>query len=132
MKLLSAYDHPDAVDLLWHLLREREAYQSISHKRMPTPAEHKAFITRRPYPQWYLIDCGDLVGATYLTDRREVGIAILRKFRGSAYGRTALLELLRLHPGPMLANINPANRSSLDMFRDLGFAHVQNTLALST
>lgn len=132
MKLINAYGHPSSHDLLWQLLREREPYQSISHKRMPTLAEHKAFIASNPYPHWYLIDCGDLVGAAYLTERREIGIGILRKHRGNAYGRTAVLELLRLHPGPLLANVNPSNRASLDMFRDLGFTHIQNTLELST
>lgn len=132
MKLIDAYRHQSAVDVLWHLLREREPYQSISHKKMPTVAEHKAFIASRPYTAWYLIDCGDIVGATYLTERREVGISILRKFRGNGYGRTAVLEMLKLHPGPLLANINPSNRPSLDMFRDLGFVHVQNTMVLST
>jgi len=130
MKLLDAYTHPEAVDLLWQLLYEREPHQNISHKRLPSLKEHKAFVASKPYPHWYLIDCGDLVGATYLTWRREVGIGILRRFRGSAYGRHAVMELGRLHPGPMYANINPANRSSIDMFRDLGFTHLQNTYAL--
>jgi RimJ/RimL family protein N-acetyltransferase len=129
MKLLDAYAHPAAVDVLWRLLVEREPYQSISHKKMPTLAEHKAFIASKPYPQWYLIDCGDIVGATYLTDRREVGISILRKHRGNAYGRNAVLKLRELHPGPLYANINPANRSSINMFVDLGFSHIQVTYA---
>lgn len=132
MKLIDAYGHPEAEDLLWMLLSEREKQQSISHKKMPTLAEHRAFIASRPYPQWYLIDCGDLVGATYLTDRREVGIFILRRFRGHGYGRAAVLRLLEMHPGPMLANINPANRASIDLFKDIGFNLVQQTYALST
>lgn len=130
MRLLDAYTHtPEAIDVFWRLLAERQPHQSISHKRMPTLAEHKAFIASKPYPHWYLIDCGDLVGGVYLTERREVGIGIIRSHRGHAYGRQAVLQLAALHPGPMLANINPANRASIDMFVDLGFAHVQNTYA---
>jgi RimJ/RimL family protein N-acetyltransferase len=130
MKLVDAYTHPEAVDLLWRLLAEREPHQSISHRAMPTPANHRAFILSAPYPHWYVIDCGDLVGAAYLTDRREVGISILRQHRGHQYARNALLEIMRMHPGPLLANINPANGASIRLFAGLGFRHIQNTYRL--
>ena len=132
MKLLDAYAHPEAAEILWRLLSEREAYQSISHKRMPTWIAHRAFVEARPYLHWYLIDCGDIVGSVYLTDKREIGIAILRGFRGNGYGRLAVLQILEKHPGPAIANINPNNRSSIDMFRDLGFQHTAVTYELAS
>ena len=130
MKLVDAYDHPEAVELLWRLLGEREPHQSISHHKMPTLAEHRGYVASKPYPYWYLIDCGELVGAIYLTARREVGVGILQAHRKNGYGRSAFLQLQDRHPGQFLANINPANRPSMDMFRDLGFTHIQNTYAL--
>ena len=130
MRLLDAYTHPEAVDVLWQLLQERTPDQNISHRAMPTLAQHKAFIESRPYPAWYLIDCGHLVGATYLTDRREIGIGILGRFKREGYGRSAIRMLMERHPGKFLANINPANRPSIDMFVDLGFNLLQATYAI--
>lgn len=130
MRLHDAYAHPEAVELLWRLLAEREQHQNISHRKMPTFAQHTTFVKARPYPHWYVIDCGDLVGAIYLTERREVGIGILHGHRRNGYGRAAFMQMQEIHPGDFLANINPANRSSIDLFRDLGFVHVQQTYAL--
>jgi RimJ/RimL family protein N-acetyltransferase len=130
VKLLNAYTHPDAVDVLWKLLFERQRHQSISHREMPTLEEHLRFIGSHPYPYWYLIDCGDLVGSAYLTGRREVGIGILRAFWRNGYGRAAVNLLLEKHGRPLYANINPYNRVSIEMFAELGFRHIQNTYAL--
>lgn len=132
MRLTSVYGDPDAADLLWLLLAEREPHQNISHRKMPTWPEHVAFIQSRPYPHWYLIDVGaDMAaGAVYLTDRREVGVGILRRFRGRGLGKAAVSDIVRLHPGPLLANINPQNASSIALFHDLGFKLVQQTYRL--
>lgn len=131
MKLVDAYTHPDAPEVLWKILAEREPHQSISHHQMPTWKQHLSFIASRPYPHWYLIDCGDLVGTVYLTAHREIGIGILRRFRGMAYGKNATTLLMQTHPGErFLANINPMNRISITMFEDMGFRLIQQTYAL--
>ena len=127
MRLIDAYTHPYAEDLLWRLLMEREAYQNISHTKMPSLEGHRAFIASKPYPYWYVIDCGELVGGVYLTKLREVGVGILRVFRGNGYGKSAVTQLLEKHPGPVLANINPQNLPSIKMFLDLGFKLKQVT-----
>jgi RimJ/RimL family protein N-acetyltransferase len=129
MRLIDAYTHPYAEDLLWRLLMEREPYQNISHTKMPSLDGHRAFIASRPYPHWYVIDCGELVGGVYLTKLREVGVGILRAFRGNGYGKSAVNQLLEKHPGPVLANINPQNLPSIKMFLDLGFKLKQVTYA---
>ena len=130
MRLVDAYTNPDAVDVLWALLSERLPWQSISHRSMPTVSEHRAFIASKPYPHWYLIDCGDFVGAAYLTANREIGIGILNRFKGHRYAQNALKMLMALHPGKFLANINPANYRSIALFNELGFVHIQNTYEL--
>jgi RimJ/RimL family protein N-acetyltransferase len=129
MRLVDVYTHPEAEDLLWRLLMEREPYQSISHKGMPSLTGHLAFVRSKPYPHWYLIDCGELVGAVYLTKMREVGVGILKAFRGNGYGKYSVTQLLEKHPGPVLANINPQNLPSIKMFLDLGFQLKQVTYA---
>jgi RimJ/RimL family protein N-acetyltransferase len=130
MKLIDVYQDERALGLLWKLLSEREPHQNISHKRMPTTAEHEAFIASKPYAHWYLLDCGQLVGACYLTHQREIGVGILRMHRGMGYGKLAVQALLNAHPGKALANINPANTASIRLFADLSFRPLQVTYAL--
>lgn len=108
---------------LWMLLSERTSEQSISHRAMPTWKEHCAFVDSRPYLHWYSITNTGLetVGAIYLTRQREIGISIHTEDRGHGYATAAITELMRLHPGRFLANINPANEASIALFRKLGF-----------
>ena len=140
MRLLSVYSR-DASDVLWQLLSERTPEQSISHKRMPTREQHLSFIESRPYLYWYLVevavDCVDdvaldvrNVGAVYLTKQREIGVGILKQYRGNGYGVKAVKALMARHPGSFLANVNPKNDLSAALFTSMGFKHVQNTFAL--
>jgi RimJ/RimL family protein N-acetyltransferase len=130
VKLVDVYSEPEATDVLWMLLAEREPNQNISHRRMPTPEEHIAFIASRPYPHWYLIDVGDWAGAIYLTKEREIGIGILKRHRGHGYAGNAIQMLRDKHPGKFLANINPKNDVSIKLFTGFGFKHKQNTYEL--
>jgi RimJ/RimL family protein N-acetyltransferase len=130
MKLIDAYGHPQTEDILWGLLFERTPQQSISHKRMPTVTEHRAYIASKPHQHWYLIDCGDIVGAIYLSHQREIGIGILHAYRGKRYAPNAVRMLMERHPGRFLANINPANEASISLFRGLGFRQIQVTYEL--
>lgn len=130
MKLVDVYETPGAYDVLWQLLAEREPHQSISHKAMPSAKEHHAFVESRPYLRWYLIDCGETVGAIYLSWQREVGIGILKKYRGHNYALNALRLLIQQHPGRFLANIAPANSDSIKLFTGLGFKQIQSTYAM--
>lgn len=139
--LLNVYPNGDsgpadaaAVGLLFDLLKEREPHQSISHKRMPTWGEHCAFVTSRPYEHWYAFASasGVLAGAVYLSKQREIGIGVLKAHRGQGLGKAAVMELMRLHPGRFLANINPANEASIKLFTGLGFDLIQHTYATQT
>lgn len=133
MRLLSVYDCRAAEALLWQLLEEREPHQNISHRQMPTADEHHAFMASRPYAAWYMIEAvvdvidavaviTENVGAVYLTRNREIGVGILKQYRGSGYGAHAVRAVMARHPGHFLANINPNNEASLTLFRKLGFA----------
>lgn len=133
IKLLDVYEHPDryaAEHVLYEHLAERTPAQSISHKEMPTWLQHCAFIARRPYAAWYLVQSCNIVGNIYLTERREVGIHIIGGVRGKGYGHEALGELRRLHPGPLLANINPTNEQSIAFFKRHGARLLQYTYTL--
>lgn len=128
MKLVDIYTVPEAIDVLWHVLSEREQHQSISHQRMPSPKQHREFIEARPYKAWYLVDVGDWAGAVYLSKQDEIGIGILRAHRNLGYAGNAIRLLVQKHPGPrFLANIAPANTDSRKMFHGLGFKEIQST-----
>jgi len=132
MKLIPVASRPDAARHLWDLLAERTPEQSISHRHMPTKAEHRAFVESHPYQYWALIDiAGEIVGACYLTRTNEIGIAIYKKHRGKGFGPEAV-KLLMEYMGPReyLANVNPLNEASARMFKKLGFNICQHTYRL--
>ena len=123
--------------VLWTLLQERTPQQSISHKEMPEWSEHINFVNNHPYKAWYLIcehrcvpRMWKKLGAIYLTQQNEIGIQIFNKHRGKGLGKEAVQQLMRLHPGPYLANINPNNDASIAFFKKMGFEHIQNTYRL--
>ena len=120
----TAYDY----SVLYDLLEQRTPEQSISHKAMPTWDDHCAFVRSQPYAAWYLIAVGNAtVGAIYLTHQCEIGIAIFHLHKRKGYASAAVKELMRLHPGKFIANINPRNEASIRFFEGMGFAHIQNT-----
>lgn len=123
MKLLDLYTLPDdRWEVPLALLREREPHENISHRTMPTWEQHCAYIRGRPHLAWYLIeDDGHDAGCVYLSRQREIGVGVLKAYRGQGLAKAAVRELMRLHPGRFLANINPHNAASIEMFLRLGF-----------
>lgn len=128
MTFISVYKYQQAVDLLYALLKERTAEQSISHVSLPTWEQHVKFFHAHPYQYWYIIIAKDSpVGSIYLSKGHEIGIFIFRSYQRHKYGAAAVQYLMELHPGKFLANINPKNKASIKMFESLGFTHIQNT-----
>lgn len=132
MTLTSVYDFPNAALYLYALLVERPAEANISHRRLPTPSEHLAFIESRPYLAWYIVQEGPMVaGAVYLSKAREIGIFILREHQGRGLAPKAIALLRRLHPGKCLANVAPGNERSKALFEALGGRLIQQTYELA-
>jgi RimJ/RimL family protein N-acetyltransferase len=129
VKLVPVSEVSTAPAILYRLLAERTKEQAISHKEMPSYGDHLNFVRGSTYLAWYLIQAKDgaYVGSIYLTRRREVGVAIFREYHRSRYGTDAVRELMRLHPGSVLANINPENLRSMAFFKELGFRPHQVT-----
>lgn len=128
MNLIPVDTYPADAFLLYKLLAEREPHQSISHKAMPTMAQHLHFIASQPYMAWNIIKVDSVpIGAIYLTHQREIGVGILKKHQRKGYAREAIRLLRKDYPGQYFANINPANAASIKLFADLGFVHIQNT-----
>lgn len=123
----------DAVDILYRLLQERTADQSISHLAMPTYEEHKAFVLRNPYRGWYLLCDGSkdhvYVGSIYISRKWEIGLFIFKKYQGQGYGTKAVKWIMSKWRGAAhYANVSPNNPASQKFFEKMGFTHVQNTL----
>lgn len=121
MKFVSLYEHPDLWEVPWQLLKEREAHENISHSAVPTWEAHREFIQGRPYAEWWGLMADECVGAMYLTFRKEIGIGILKAHRRKGYATEALRWVVENIKGPLLANINPWNEKSLELFRSVGF-----------
>lgn len=133
----------DAIHFLYQLLGERRPEVNISHKAMPSFAEHEKFIKSTPYAgHWIVVLCQPIgksphasftapVGACYVTKMGEIGIQISREYQRKGYARTALNTLIEMHKGRrLLANIAPGNEASRRLFEGFGFKHIQNTFEL--
>lgn len=139
--MIDVYSRRDSALHLWQMLAEREPDESISHGAMPRWDTHRAFVESHPYRVWSLIvDEGRVAGAVYATHRNEVGVQVFKACRGMGYARRALEMLMAsmepldpipgVRQGRWVANINPRNRKSIELFRNMGFKHVQSTFAL--
>lgn len=145
MNLLNVYavdTQRAALEFLFDLMRERERENqaNISFK-LPTWAEHVTFVSRRPYRHWYIIviESGSWTGSISATNRNEIGIVLLKRYRGHGIGPAAVRRFIDAHqplPGipsersdKWLANIAPSNEPSRKMFERLGFKIIQHTYA---
>lgn len=119
---------------LWRLLCEREHRPdvNISHRKMPTYAEHVAFLKSDPYESWFIVDSdGWARGSIYLSRASEVGVFVAAEAQGCGIGKEAVRLLMARYPGRrLLANVNPKNLRSIKMFEGLGFTLLQQTYAL--
>src|SRR5438445_13232070 len=132
MELVDVYSDLNAIPFLYELLKQRDIETvSISHHAMPTVADHIEFYRSKPYRGWYIVMAdGERVGSAYITHKEEIGIDIRKNDRRKGHGAWAAKEMIRRHPIPnrFLANINPKNTASLEMFRSIGFVDFQITL----
>lgn len=133
VRLVDAYAVPEAPEILYELLKEREPWQNISHKELPAYADHLKFFNSKPYLCWYLIEyLGQYIGHIYINHNRESGRFLFRKFRGlgAHLAHDALVELRARHPGKLYANIAPGNRIAQKMVNWEGFRLIQCTYFL--
>lgn len=128
MNLISIYERPDRALVLHQLLEERDPSANISHKAMPSWDEHVRFVESKPYQSWYFIEDEVIVGACYLSKQDEIGVFVFKAYQGKNYGTWAIEALMLKHgKRRYLANISPRNERSVEVFRNLGFKHIQNT-----
>lgn len=129
MNLISIYERPDRALVLHQLLEERGDETNISHKAMPSWDEHVRFVESKPYQAWYfIVDDGQTVGACYLSKQDEIGVFVFKQYQGRGYGPWAIDAIMLKHgKRRYLANVSPRNTKSAEVFRNMGFKHIQNT-----
>ena len=117
---------------LYQHLKERNPTANISHKKMPTYAEHVKFVMSRPYSKWYIIiHKNKKVGTIYLTKQNEIGIFIKNKMQDKLIGQKTLEMLMGKNPRKRyLANVSPKNKKSIRFFTRNGFKLIQYTYEL--
>lgn len=137
-----SFEYPsEHIDFLYLLLAQREDYQCISHKKMPSHAEHTYFVLTgcwQQYHNWEVIMLdGEPVGSVYLTNRNEIGIQIDKNFFHVGIGEAALVYMLDVVKNSstisskiIYANINPNNERSVKFFNKHGFKLLQVTYGL--
>ncbi len=129
LKLVNKSD----IRFLYNQLKERDPMINISHKKMPTYAEHSQFVLSKPYPKWYIvIHKNKKIGNTYLTKTNEIGIFILKSIKINGIGRIVLEEIMKMNPrSRYLANVSPKNDKSSNFFKKNGFKLIQYTYELT-
>ncbi len=120
-------------EFLFNILKTRDSRVNISHKKMPTYAQHIKFVKSKPYSKWYvIIQNKEKIGSIYLSKNDEIGIFILKEFQKQNIGKTAMLELIKKNPRKRyLANVNPKNNYSIEFFKKNGFKLIQHTYELN-
>ena len=128
LKSIAKSDHR----FLYQHLKERNPTANISHKKMPTYAEHVKFVMSRPYSKWYIIiHRNKKIGTIYLTKQNEIGIFIKNKVQGKLIGQRVLKLLMEKNPRKRyLANVSPKNKKSISFFKKNGFKLIQYTFEL--
>ena len=128
LKSIAKSDHR----FLYQHLKERNPAANISHKKMPTYAEHVGFVMSRPYSKWYIIiHRNKKIGTIYLTKQNEIGIFIKNKVQGKLIGQRVLKLLMEKNPRKRyLANVSPKNKKSIAFFKKNGFKLIQYTFEL--
>ena len=117
---------------LFNLLKERDPNTNISHKKMPTFAEHKQFVKSKPYSYWYIIKLSrKKIGTIYLSRNNEIGIFIKKEYQNKGIASEALKLLINSHPKKrFLANVSPKNKFSAKFFKNNNFKLIQHTYEL--
>jgi len=125
LRPISKYDYR----FLFILLKNRDPNTSISHKKMPTYADHIKFVNSKPYSKWYVIEYRRTkAGSIYLTKNNEIGIFIKKNLHRCDIGRNAINLLMKENPKKrFLANVSPKNHKSIKFFKKNGFRLIQYT-----
>jgi len=117
------------IKFLYDMLKERDPSVNISHKKIPTYAQHKKFVISKPYSKWYIIEYNrKKIGSIYLSKQNEIGIFLKKEYHGLGLAHEALKQIMKKNPRKrFLANVSPKNKKSTKFFKQNNFQLIQYT-----
>lgn len=126
------------VDTLYRLLKSRR--HGISHKQIPSFAEHNEFVRNHPYRAWFLVrDAEDFIGSVYVHTDNSIGIHLedgklpghLRQVLDEIMQRFAPLPAVKsVRNGSFSINVAPTDKPLMAALEDCGFSIAQMTYIL--
>ncbi len=129
---------PEQIQALYDLLGQRK--YGISHRALPSFADHEAFVRNHPYRCWYLIksSSGRYVGSFYLMNDNCVGLSV---FEDADYYLRATLAYIERTYSPLPAipsvragfffmNIAPGNKDMQAALLAANARHIQSSYEL--
>ena len=119
-------------DFLFELLKNREQFENISHKIMPTFKNHEKFVNSKPYFKWYII-YEDLkkIGSAYITNQNEISIHFLNIKNYEGFFLESLEIIIKKNPRKrFLLNISPKNKKLKRIVEKNKFKLIQHTYEL--
>ena len=125
---------PKHYKFLYNLLSERIPYENISHKKLPSYANHVKFVKSKPYSKWFLIEYGDkLIGSVYLSKNNEIAIWIKKYLKDpkSIIRKKILQEILtKFRRKKYFANVNPRNKKLINFYKKNEFKLIYFTFEI--
>jgi len=119
-------------DFLFELLKNRDQFENISHKIMPTFKNHEKFVNSKPYFKWYII-YEDLkkIGSVYITNQNEIAIHFLNIKNYEGFFLESLEIIIKKNPRKrFLLNISPKNKKLKRIVEKNKFKLIQHTYEL--
>jgi asparagine synthase (glutamine-hydrolysing) len=109
---------------LYELLQNKNKFQNISHKKIPTYDEHVKFIMQEPYTNWYIItSVFGKIGAVYLSKNNEIGLNISKKYDSYFIKKEVFQQIMEKNPREkFFVNINPKNNQMREFLEKFNFS----------
>jgi len=119
-------------DFLFELLKNRDQFENISHKIMPTFKNHEKFVNSKPYFKWYLIyENLKKIGSAYITNQNEIALHFLNIKNYEGFFLESLEIIIKKNPRKrFLLNISPKNKKLKRIVEKNKFKLIQHTYEL--
>jgi hypothetical protein len=127
----------EQIEKLYLLLKSRK--YSVSHNRLPSIKEHKKFVLKNPYLEWYILSRNEnLLGSVYLQSDNSISINLNQP------NKNDLLEIIKQikanhHPlpsiksfrrGEFFLNVASNNLTLIEILKKLNIKEIQRSFVI--
>jgi len=108
---------------LYEMLKERDSIINVTHKKLPSFAQHLQYIKSQPYDAWYIILVeSKKVGHIEIFSDDRIGWFLKKEFKGFGFVIPAFEELKKLHKREKyIGKVNPKNFEAQNLLIKLKF-----------